>query len=120
MSLNGYPQELIERIIDFIKGNEQKVSYPPADVLVIHIGTGRPHIYASDDLRSCSLVSRAWLPRSRYHLFRHITLYGRYSPPRFRTRQLCHMFTTCSCMMQGILTTTRCAGCTRHFLDWHC
>lgn len=83
MSLNGYPQELIERIIDFVKGDEQKVSYPPADVLVIHVGTGRPHICASNDLRSCSLVSKAWLPRSRYHLFYHIALYGRYGPPRF-------------------------------------
>jgi hypothetical protein len=83
MSLNEYPQELIERIIDFVKGDEQKVSYPPADVLVIHVGTGRPHIRASDDLRSCSLVSKAWLPRSRHHLFHHIALYGRYGPPRF-------------------------------------
>lgn len=84
MSLNDYSQELIERIIDFVvEGDEQQAPYPPADVLVIHVGIARAQVCASDDLRSCSLVSKAWLPRSRYHLFSNIALYGRYGPPRF-------------------------------------
>jgi hypothetical protein len=75
-----FPNELIDRIIDHVKWNEP--CRPPRDILLTYVN--KLQVYQRKDLRACSLVSRAWLPRSRYHLFYHVALRSdRSHPSRF-------------------------------------
>jgi hypothetical protein len=62
-ALSNFPQELIDKIIDHVRWNE------------LH----RP---GSGVMRTCSLISRTWLPRSRYHLFDHVTLRADRNQPK--------------------------------------
>ncbi len=66
---SSFPTELIEEILDYFDclpdKDIQKILDHPSE----GYKCGRVAI-----LTSCSLVSRAWLPRSRYHLFRSVRL----------------------------------------------
>jgi len=68
--ITRFPNELIDRIIDHVKWSEPY--RPPRDILLTSVN--KLQVYQRTDLRTCSLVSKAWLPRSRYHLFYHIAL----------------------------------------------
>jgi hypothetical protein len=75
-----FPNELIDRIIDHVKWSEPY--RPPRDILLTNVN--KLQVYQRTDLQTCSLVSKAWLPRSRYHLFYHVALRpDRSHPSRF-------------------------------------
>ncbi|KAK0429922.1 hypothetical protein EV421DRAFT_1913731 [Armillaria borealis] len=61
----SFPAEIVDVIIDSV----HRFPYPPRN---------DPRAKPKDErclaLKSCSLVCRAWLPRSRYHLFRTTTV----------------------------------------------
>ncbi len=61
----SFPAEIVDGIIDSV----HRFPYPPRN---------DPRAKPKDErclaLKSCSLVCRAWLPRSRYHLFRTTTV----------------------------------------------
>jgi hypothetical protein len=62
--------------------NEQHPSYRHDDILLTYLN--KLQVFERMDLRTCSLVSKAWLPRSRYHLFYHVALRADGThPPRF-------------------------------------
>ena len=55
------PTEVIERIINMVSETTQQYRLREIEE-------------RNDSLRACALVARSWVPRSRLHLFRHITL----------------------------------------------
>jgi hypothetical protein len=71
-AISRFPQELIDHVIDHVKWNEQRASYRHDDILLTYLN--KLQVIERMDLRTCSLISKTWLPRSRYHLFYHVAL----------------------------------------------
>jgi hypothetical protein len=75
-TISRFPQEIIDNVIDHVKWNEP---YQPPLAYYVNLKG-----FERTELRNCSLISKAWLPRSRYHLFYRVSLHvKKIHPPRF-------------------------------------
>jgi len=67
------PQELIDKFIDNVYWNERYI-YTQSDDILLWTSHNILQVSERYDLLTCSLISKAWLPRSRYYLFYHVVL----------------------------------------------
>lgn len=81
MSGVSIPPEIVDEIIDNVSvtSKERSPILGRVDDVLTRSANQLP-VMERRDLKACSLVSHAWLSRSRYHLFRHVTLCQNRSP----------------------------------------
>lgn len=72
------PQELVDEVIDHFIDPKRKGDDYIFDTYMNQLRASQTH-----NLNTCSLVCNAWLPRSRHHLFYHVSLHNEHQASSF-------------------------------------